>query len=147
MHARTYHKAVGMATFIYDALIKVRDLGSWTCLNKPFMASLPYSAEITKKEVIDYIRNGYIMCQNILKAAQSQDRSLLEIGGNRKSRAKAHDSSGAGDVASGAESASRAPGADGHRLDSRCNFQIVPKIRPTNIATYLGCIIFKIIHD
>jgi hypothetical protein len=46
MHARTYHKAVGMATFIYDALIKVRDLDSWTCLNKPFMASLPYSAEI-----------------------------------------------------------------------------------------------------
>ena len=46
-----------------------------------------------------------------------------------------------------AESAGRAPGADGHRLDSRCNFQIVPKIRPTNIATYLGCIIFKIIHD
>jgi hypothetical protein len=32
------------------------------------------------------------MCQNILKAAQSRDRSLLEIGGNRKSRAKAHNS-------------------------------------------------------
>ena len=34
--------------------------------------------------------------------------------------------------------------------DSRCNFQIVPKIRPTNIATYLGCklnIIFKITHN
>jgi hypothetical protein len=71
MQARTYHKAVGMATFIYDALIKVRDLGSWTCLNKPFMASLPYSAEIKQQDVTDYIRNGYIMCQNILKAAQS----------------------------------------------------------------------------
>ena len=119
MQSRMYHKAVGMATFIYDALIKVRDLDSWTCLNKPFMASLPYSAEIKQQEVTDYIRNGYIMCQNILKAAQSRDRSLLEIGGNRKSRAKAHNSSGAGDAASGAESASRAPGADGHRLAPR----------------------------
>ncbi len=84
----TYIKDAGFAEFIFDALIKVQDLDDRNCLNRLFLDSLPYSGKIKQKLVIDYIRNGYITCQNILAVAKSRNRKMIEIGGNRKSRAK-----------------------------------------------------------
>jgi hypothetical protein len=60
MQKRTYIKASWFAEFIFDALIKVQDLDEWNCILKTFLGSLPYSGRICRKEVIDYIRNGYI---------------------------------------------------------------------------------------
>ena len=42
MQPRTYFKAAALAEFIYDALIKVRGMDCWNCLNRDFIASLPY---------------------------------------------------------------------------------------------------------
>jgi hypothetical protein len=115
MHKRTYGRAAELAEFIFDALIKAQDMDHWNRLNKAFMDSLSYSDKIPKKEVNDCIRNGYIMCQNILAAAQSRNSTMIEISGNRRSRAKRAEvsDSDACDAAPGAESAGSAPGADG----------------------------------
>ncbi len=86
MQKHTYIKAAGFAEFIFrvHALIKVLDLDDWTCVNKAFLYSLPYSGHIGRKMVIDYIRNGYINCRNLLAAAKSRNSNQIEIGGNRK---------------------------------------------------------------
>ncbi len=51
MQIRTYNKAAALAEFIFDELIKDKDMDHWNCLNRAFLASLPYSVKITKKEV------------------------------------------------------------------------------------------------
>ena len=84
VQAQTYENAVLMAEFVFEHLIRDRNMHRWNRIGEQWLQSLPYPDGIAYKDVKQYISNGYLVSRNLLAAAQSNKREWIQIGGNPK---------------------------------------------------------------